>query len=469
MERRQPVPGVGVGFAGIARPLAVLVLLGAGLLVACDGNEDGGATPSATVAAEPTATATREPTPTPTVEAARPQHELARQQQVLVFDVTTETFTSLLPAPRGAGDALHFAYSILPQFTPDGRHIWVTERSTFESRRYGLDGSSSDTVPGMLIEESAPGVLAYVLDAPGARTLVVRRDGEDQERPTIPTRSLIDLSPDGSKVAYWIDEDAGTVTVEVADVDTGEVLARAGRVGLCQCDGGAGFGWSPTGRYLTFGDVRSPLGGDDPEAGTYALDTVTGQRTRLAGNEWRPGVWLEDDRYLGEREGWVAVLNLPTGEVVREVAPVAPSGSYWIAGGVVAIPERAETGLVQTTRVYDLESGAEIASWLGSAHPFVVASGVGYEQWTDPNSVTLHHPALLEPLEVGGWTLPSPDGEHFAITDGVSVHIYRIVDGEPVEVGVYDNAEHERWGVNVTPVEWNAEGTDLLISIGFGL
>jgi hypothetical protein len=470
MERRQPVPGVGVGFAGIARPLAVLVLLGAGLLVACDGNEDGGATPSATVAAEPTATAAREPPTTPAVEGARPQHALARQPHGLVLDVTTETFTPLLPPLPDDEDAFYFAPSFFPVFTPDGAHVWVSERSTFESQRYDLDGSVNDEVPGWLLDESAPGTLAYLRQTPEGWALTVARGDEVMERDEIPPRGHIDLSPDGSKVAYWAEDVDETVAVEVAEVATGEVLAHASRVGLCQCDGGAGFEWSPSGRYLAFGDVRSPLGDDtDPEAGTYALDTVTGERIRLAGNEGRPGVWLEDDRYLGERDGSVAILDLPSGEVERQIAPVDPRGSFWVTGDVVAVPERDARGLIRTTRIYDLASGTLVSEWPGDAHPSVVEGGMAVEQRTDANSVVLHHPALREPFEVRGWVLPSPDGEHFAATNGVTVRIYRIVDGEPVEVGVYDNAEHERWGVNVTPVEWNAEGTDLLISIGFGL
>jgi len=453
----------------VRRALALV----AALLVACDGGNEDRATPSpaATVAATESATAAREPIPTRTVEATRPRNELVRQQQVLVFDIATETFTSLLPPAPDEEGAFYFASSFSPTFTPDGSHVWVSERSAFESRRYALDGSVEHEVPGWLMDESAPGTLAYLRQTPEGHELTVLRDNDVTDRDEIPTRGRIDLSPDGSKVAYWTAGEDETVAVEVADVTTGEVLAHAGRIGLCQCDGGAGFGWSPSSRYLAFADVRAPLGDDtDPEAGTYALDTITGARIRLAENEGRPGGWLEDDRYVGERDGWVVVLHLPTGEVERRIAPLDPRGAFfWVTGDMVAVPERDTRGLTQTTRIYDIASGTLVSEWPGEARASLVEGGVAVEQRTDPNSVILHHPLLREPYEARGWILPSPDGEHFAVADGVSVHIYRIVDGEPVEIGDHDDPEFRRWGISVHPSEWNAAGTHLLIAIGFGL
>jgi len=449
---------------------ALALALVAALLVACDGGNENRATPSmtATVAATESVSATREPTRTPAPTATRPP--VFRDQQVVVFELATREFTPLLP-PHTDEEGLYFAYRFLPQFTPDGEHVWVAERSSGTAHRYNLTGEVTDSLRGFVIDETESGALAYMDTTSEGWVPTVRDGNEVYALPEVGNRGLIGIAPDGSKVAYWTDGPGEAVTVEVMEVATREVLARAEEVGLCQCDGGRDFEWSPSGRFLVYSDVHSPLDNlDDPEAGMFALDTVTGARTFFAPRGWGSAVsWIsEDEHILGQQGNRLVELDLVTGEVVREIGTIPPGGYVRSAGRTAAIVDLEGDPLGPRTRSVSISSGTIGSDQLGELRPIPVGDAVLSTLELDGSTYFLN-PLLDERFPFSGDIRVAPDARHFAVSEGTSVRIYAIESRRPVEIAVYEDAELHQWGITPIAVEWNTQGTHLLISVGFGL
>lgn len=443
----------------------LLLALATALLVACEG-EEAPATPSVTPSVVATIEAARTPT-TPTPVTIRPPVD--RKQQVVIFDLADQSFTELL-TPLVDEEDIYFATEIFPQFTPDGAHVWIGERVALASRRYDIEGGPASDVPGIRVEEHDEERLTYVRTDGDDPVVTVRLGREEYAIPAAATSGEVELSPDGEHIAYWVRDPHETVTYEIAEVRTGEIVATASEVGLCHCDRGPIPYWSPSGRYLVFSDSPSPPGNtEDLDHGTFALDAETGERILLSSTGWSgEGAALADDQFLAERDGSVVILDARSDSIVRSIAPLEDADAPFLAaGGVVAIWDIARDPYAISTRFYDIASGVLRDTRDGQWRPIAIEDGVAYQR-TD-EATTLVHPLLPEPHVFDEGFVLSPDGRHVAAAEGSAINIYRVeADGlEPI-------ASYER-SVNMyslgptIPVEWNAQSTHLLISIGFGL
>lgn len=449
-------------------PLVTLALAAA-LFVACDGGNEDRATRSATTTLAATesvtASATAGPVRTPAASATRPP--IFRDQQVVIFDVAEQSFTELLSAGRR-----YFVWTVFPRFTPDGAHVWISEAEALVSHRYHLGGDSVTTVSGIVVGEQDGGGLVYTRIDGTERVVTVRVDGDEYQVPAAAPQGRLALSPGGEHLAYWRREIGETVAYEIADTRTGAVVATASDVGLCQCDGGPAPMWSPSGRYFVFSDFASPPGNpEDPEHGTFALDTATGQQIFLGLNPWTGGnTVLGEDRFLAEREGSIVVLDAKSHDPIRVIAPHEEGTLISNAGGIVATYEVTRDPYEVSTRIYDLESGELLRTEDAQLRPLPIENGVAYERQSAGGQVSLVHPQLPEPHPFAEGFVLAPDGRHVAAAEGSAINIYRIEAGSLERIASYDRpAELLDAMVPILPVEWNPQGTHLLISIGFGL
>jgi Tol biopolymer transport system component len=106
----------------------------------------------------------------------------------------------------------------------------------------------------------AQGAGLYVVDAEGGRPVRLRPQLSEMNAPT--------FSPDGSQIAYLLDEDDNEWHVWVVDADGGnahEILADEPTV----FEGITGLQWSPAGDRLAIG-VGASRGSDAPAIYTFA-------------------------------------------------------------------------------------------------------------------------------------------------------------------------------------------------------
>ncbi|MPZ98442.1 MAG: hypothetical protein GEU80_03730 [Dehalococcoidia bacterium] len=448
----------------------VLVVLAALALAACDDN--GTPAPSATPMS---ATATRHPPavigtfpPTPTLP---PLDE----QQVAIIDATTGDLVELLDAPTG----LVLATGLYPRFTRDGTGVWLAFRDDGLSRRYGLDGRATEELPGAWGVTEAEGGRYYYRATAGAltTTLVVKVGGREVEA-DLPTTGI--LSPDFGRVAYT-EHDAATELnrLVVEDVETGEQRVLDERVAPCHCDGGPAPHWSPSGRHLAYVDF--PYGKEDEPSGIFVVDVETGDAVQLSEDPWGLGAatWESDKVARGYEDGALLFIDAATGELVRRLDV---GGRPRIVAGlegdtVVALEAVTERPFTYATHAYRLHDGMVLGSWRGAASIEPTTAGLAVAIPPDPppagdlacEGVLVEHPSLTQErcIEGGRTASWSPGGRFLAVAsfpDGASESQVAILDFERdgAEVATY-TAEPYPW------LEWNQQGTHLLIARGFGL
>lgn len=392
----------------------------------------------------------------------------------MVFDLATGEFTPLLP-PLDGEDEWYIVRLFYPRFTPDGTHVWVAERDSMVSRRYDLEGNVVEEISGVWgVEEHVSGARTYFRRqeaGPVAPAILV--DGEETLFEDTVVQHLATLSPDGRYIARFTEYEEPGATLVVTDVETGEVMATAEEVGFCQCDGGPRLLWSPSSRYLTYGDFD--IGwrdGEGGETGAFALDVASGRHIPLKPNPWGFGdqAWVGDEAHVAMRDGWAVVLDLATDTVVRRIAPALADAGVSVAEGMVIVTERLGQSDA-ASHTYSLEDGTPLGDWEGIPRPVGFEGGVAYLRYDEGacSGVTLDHPALSEPACVPGHSAQlSPDGRHLAVQSGPSVTIFEV--GRTLEeVARFVGPTSPRWQSATHLGEWNGQGTHLLIDVGFGL
>lgn len=469
MEQRQPLRRLGLG----RRPLAVALTLAALALVlaACDSDEDA---PTPTATPSPTARATMSPhpggvviTPVPT---ATPKPAPDEHQQVVVFDLATGRFTPLLPPLEKEGE-WYIVRSFHPRFTRDGAHVWIAERDARISRRYDLNGTVVEEIEGVWgVEEHVSGALIYSGYESGPAILV---GGVETAFHDTDAQHLATLSPDGRYFARFTEYEEPGATLVVTEVATGQVVATAEEVGFCQCDGGPSLTWSPSSRYLVYGDFGYGwTDGDGGQAGSFALDVESGRQIPITPNAWGLGsdAWVGEGAHVALRDGWAVVLDLATDSVIRRIAPVPDDAGLRVIEPMVMVIERPGRP-DETSHMYLLDDGRPLGDWGTIPRPTPFEGGLAFI-WYGMGScggVSLQHPSLTRLACVPGVAaLLSPDGRYLAVQDGPRVTIFE-VGTELEETARFVGPTSPLWQSATHLGEWNDQGTHLLIDIGFGL
>lgn len=438
---------------GVALALLVLATL---TLAACD---DGG-TPvqSATVTAEGTVTATSSPAAAATI-VATPTDEptpAAPQVGLLLVDLVSGQAHTLYE-----GDE----YALTRRFEADGS-LWVWHVATQSATRF-----SPRAEP---LEESDdwPWDDQRCRNVPGGEATSVV-GGE-----TFPV-ACGPLSPDGRWMMFTRDIEsanvpAGGYETWLLDIETRVEHLLTDLTRHCGgCDYRAGPAWSPSGRFLLFGETYA-----GPDSTVYLTDTAT-LDTRIvaqgpsANNLGEHLTWSSsEDAFARPGEGGIAVIARPA---LSEALPLndVPWPARFDETGqfVYSVRDR--------TTVADAATGATVALWTGTV-----------QLWPSPRGMTAvdgKPAALVEDGGCAGTTVYHPDIEGLCIEgargaawspDAAAVAFARPTEQVSVvrewerdwEVVVLDIATQReqivasglrRW--TVPYIVWNDAGTQLVV------
>ncbi len=260
------------------------------------------------------------------------------------------------------------------------------------------------------------------------------------------------FSPDNSKMFYTVDRVPGGNSIPgseyqpwVLDLATGNNVELNATLRHCGgCDGRAGPSWSPSGRFLLFGETYA-----GPDSSVYLYDSRTEAVRKVATGpsvnglhqnpSWAPDVdaFLRPDGQGGtvyEFADGSRVLPLPG---VRWVARFSGSPPFIISGGWFDDP-------VREVVVVERDGGAIVARWPGTLNAPVVSFDSPTAAWgvvrvdgkpaavLEPphacDGAILHHPSLAADRCLPGAQAPalSPDGSRVAF---VRVRTSTVIDG----------------------------------------
>ncbi len=488
--------------AALARPFVRIASVAVALLLvasACTGGESPPAAaspvaPSPALAAE-TATPTKRPGPTATPWVApRP----TRVTQPAPTPVPSQFTVHLINIATGEVDRLYDSTDRqpfpVPEFTPDGRGVWVHDIRERRTELFTLDGTPEATLAWG--DPEAPSAHRCI---PTDEDGVVRIDGQRVE--AVCGR----FSPDGSVMAYELstDEPVGrfpglrSSQQWLFDVGTGErTLVQEGLVPCGGCDGFAGSAWSASGRYYLFLETAS----GEEQSRVFVTDTTTGStrvvasgvnaRGRSSNGRGDEPVWspAADTLLLPGPDGGTIAEHLPSGEVLELPDVGWPSvfsddGRYIVSPRTRRTPSN-DTGPGQSeTLVVDSASGRTVARLDGARSPslmwidFRVMVAFGDEpaalvEGADACSrgaTALHHPltagGTLCLNAVSGATL-SPHGDRVAFTSvdrrASTVQQVTVLDVASGEEQTFVLPSFVSLG-SFSLIRWNDAGTHLLV------
>lgn len=466
-----------------SRHLTTLALAATLLLAACTGRGD--PTPTPTLEASPISEATPAPTtrapfilvtPSPTPEVIPP-----REVRAVLLDAATGNVTTLYDGPSWL-----FSDRLTPRFTPDGAAVWISPVDGTGATRYGLDGEVLYELPGAwAVRESDDGFTRTYLTARGddeSRTRIAERGGV---RRMIGTEAFEGVpSPDGTRLAfrYRPDPDSELLAIDVVDIPTGDRWTIATDLGPCGCDGGPAPVWSPSGDFIAYIDFESPRGNADDDYGAYIVPAEGGPAIRRSDAGWFTDSWVLND------DGTVSInysegsrllrFDLATGGTTLVYA--APTEENSAVGLLddhilrVTYPER----LADQRTILATLDGVDVTSWPGLAEVVlspdgpvasVINHGISPSRGDlDCDGIWYDHPLLAEPgcIEQARWGVWSPDASYFVASIELD-----ILEHATIVVNVL-TGEHLTLPTTRGPVssmEWNQQGTHLLLSWGTGL
>lgn len=475
-----------------ALPLGALTLLGVIILGACTGDETSppavasAVAPSPALAAE-TATPTPRPGPTATPWAAGTPAPpptpapVPSQFTVHLIDIAAGEVDRLYNSDRQSFP--------VPEFTPDGRGVWVHDVRERRTELFALDGALQATPsPG----DSGASQRCAPTDEDG----VVVVDGQRVE-----ARCGL-FSPSGDAMAFTVTAgDTYAVTEQyrvplydqwLLDVETGQRRLLQESLRHCGgCDSRAGPAWSPSGRYLMFSELL--------DAGrTFESDTLSGTTRVVASGRTESGhalngigrnpTWspTSDMLLLPGPNGGSIAEHFPDGEVldlpdVEWPAAFSDDGRYivsprtWRAPSNDTAPGPSKTVVIDSAsgRAVAVLDGARPASLLWIDFRVMVAFGgepvallEGAAQCSRGTTV-LHHPlapggAICLDGAIGATLSPHGDRVAFGRNggDGREVVVLDVASGEEQAFALpsFVNAAASAL------IRWNDAGTHLLVT-----
>jgi hypothetical protein len=310
------------------------------------------------------------------------------------------------------------------------------------------------------------------------------------------------MSPDGRSMLFRTNETSGptfpTWDQWAIDLQTDRRIEL--QTGLQQCQGDSFFpvGWSPSGRYVYYGDcAENGRTSGQTRGRTFLSDVETGRTRQIASglptfDSWPAWSPVEDKLlYRGDggdvvledvsQEQWAVLLD------VKWMASFDPSGRYVYSPSTNSTPKEP-TG-TEITTVYDVEAGRVVATLPGlpaySRHvPFVPVAGTGdgfvaaleYAPGCDGTAV---YSGTRQVTCVAGaaWPTISPDGALVALArktgmtgpveypggGSVSMTVFDVVIVY-VATGVERVVAKGALGSDLAlPSIWNAESTHILV------
>ena len=376
-----------------------------------------------------------------------------------------------------------------PSFTPDGTAVWISSIDGDSATRFGLNGEVLYEILGAWgVQESVDGL---------SRTYLLRdEDGELNTTRAVERggiRRLIEtpgaggvLSPDGTRIAfrYWLDRGApDPLAIDVVDIARGDRWTIATNLGPCGCDGGPAPAWSPSGEFIAYVDFEAPRGNPDDEFGAYiaAVDGSTVIRRSDSGwftDEWLVNVDGSESMSYAAAEGF---FRFDTATGASTLVYAAPTDEEWQVLALLIdsflVFESAQFRADERTVLIALD-GTELGAWPGRADVVMGPNGVaasGQNLRISPSRPDLEctglwydRPLLEEPgcIEGGNWATWSPDASMIATTveleeGGWAVIIENVESRARIEI-----PSPKSWPAHL---EWNDQGTHLLVAWGVGL
>ncbi len=331
------------------------------LVAACNGDDS----PEATATATPTLTATSTPAPTTSpTGTATPEPTATPSLEpngVLLLDLSAGDTRTLY-----TGESFPFTLG----FEDDGG-LWIAVSGENRSLHFAGDGTLIEEIEGYHTG-GEPQCHPIESDEPRAEI-----EGEEY-----PVHCGV-FSPDGRRMLYHIDVPEsdwpqGGYAAWLLELATGETTLLTDELRHCGgCDGFAGPAWSPTSRYVMFGET----GGDQ----VFIADAETGTARRIPAEGWgtqrgyQPRWSPAADALLVPDSEGNTLLEFPgTGDVVSIDLPwparFDATGAFVYSHAIAGEPHRYGP----TTSIADAATGEVTAIWYGRP-PYV---------WPDERGVT---------------------------------------------------------------------------------
>jgi hypothetical protein len=325
-----------------------LVPLAAAVLVSCTDDGEPTTQPAAFESATPAAAVTAIPTTaiaTPRPDALRPPTGVA------MIDVASG---NVLPLFEGEG------FANTGGFEADGT-VWV---SVFPPLNAPFTWYVFDATGKRLSDPSAgtPPVSCYPLSGASGCGLP---------------------SPGGKHILYFVDIDRpdvrmGRYAAWLLDIATGSTRELTDQLRHCGgCDGVAGPEWSPSGRYVLFGETYS-----GPDSTAYLADAETGtvrsigKGPSMFGLVMHPRWSPADDSFIARSNAGGSILErLESGTAVRFLdvswpAAFDESGQYIYSLGRFGAPQEG-----MRTAIASVASGRVVETWSGQGTNWPITRG----------------------------------------------------------------------------------------------
>jgi len=361
--------------------------------------------------------------------------------------------------------------------------VWLSIRGWTGAKRFALDGTVTDEIEGAwgVVESGDARSRAYYPReseevSPG---FIIDHDGESvgfDGRHALPV-----FSPDSAWLAVYRIGENNSADLVLLDLETGEQRTVATDVDPCPCDLTPGPDWSPSGSHLAYYDFVANEGDSGLDRATLLVNIATGDRRQLANYAPgfnSPGWLLEDrlDRLVVTHRETISTFDASgaTHQVIFEDLNEQSTEAWVVSGRYVQVLSRIRTdaGNTHVTTVVDGVTGERLAHWgfQGVASvtpdgPALVVDSYGARD-AGCEGVLLLHPTLTEPLCIegagsGAW---SPDGSTLALSryrDGqLTILLWQPQTGL-VELATLPGLNRQ--------LEWNPQGTHLLVTSGSGI